>query len=147
MIAARKKYSQSENGRAAQKRARQTEATKKRRKKYYAKNSISVCIASEIRYSLKGNKNGRHWEDVVGWSLQQFKRRFAQLFKKGMTWDNHGRVWEIDHINPVSAYNVTSIDCTDFKRVWALSNLQPLFKEENRSKSNKLEKHFQPTLF
>ena len=34
----------------------------------------------------------------------------------------------------------------DFKRCWALSNLQPLWMSENRSKNDKLEKPFQPSL-
>lgn len=136
---ANKAYQQSEKGKALQKKYRQSEK--------YKKTGISDRISCAVRRSLKGNKNGRHWEDVVGWTFQQFKRRFAQLFKPGMTWENHGAVWEIDHIQPLSVHNITSMYCTDFKRAWALSNLQPLFKKENNSKSNKLENHFQPTLF
>lgn len=155
-----KKYYKTEKGRAVIKRYRQSvkykEACEKHlksakyketKKKRYVKNKISNCLSSAIRLSLKGNKNGQHWEDIAGWTLQQFKNRFVQLFKPGMTWKNHGAVWEIDHIVPLSVHNITSIDCTDFKRAWALSNLQPLFREENQSKRDKLEKHFQLTLF
>ncbi|MCK5012431.1 MAG: hypothetical protein KAS66_01305 [Candidatus Omnitrophica bacterium] len=116
-------------------------------KRYQERHKISCRLSAGIRHSLKGNKNGHHWEDLVGWTLQQFKNRFNQLFEAGMTWENHGVVWEIDHIVPLSVHNITSINCMDFKRAWKLSNLQPLFKEENRFKSNKLQSHFQPTLF
>ena len=142
-----KKYWQSKEGKETHKKYRQSKKGKEASRRGYMKNKLSNNLSVVIRKSLKGNKNGHHWEDLTGWTLQQFKRRFVQLFKTGMTWENHGTVWEIDHIQPVSAHNITSIDCTDFKRAWALSNLQPLFKEENRSKSNNLEKPFQPTLF
>ena len=159
---AQKKYLQSKKYEKTFKEYRQSERYKEVKKKYaqsgrraevmkkyrqIEKHKISNYLSTAIRRSLKGNKNGRHWEDVVGWTLQQFKRRFAQLFKPEMTWKNHGIVWEIDHIIPLSVHNITSTDCTDFKRAWKLSNLQPLFKEENRSKSNRLKKHFQHTLF
>lgn len=142
-----KKYIQTEQYKEAVKKHRKSAKYKETKKKRYAKNKISNCLSGSIRHSLRGNKNGHHWEDIVGWTLQQFKNRFNQLLKPGMTWENHGTVWEIDHIIPLSVHNITSIDCADFKRAWQLSNLQPLFKRDNRSKRNKLENHFQPTLF
>jgi hypothetical protein len=142
-----KNYWESRKGKETRKKYKYSEKGRKVAREYYEKNKIIFGISTLLRRSLKGNKNGHHWEDLVGWTLQQFKNRFNQLFKPGMTWENHGAVWEIDHIQPLSVHNITSIDCTDFKRAWQLSNLQPLFKEENRSKSNNLEKHFQPTLF
>ena len=54
--------------------------------------------------------------------------------------------WHIDHIIPKSVFNFTKPEHEDFKRCWALKNLQPLWAEENISKFNKLDKHFQPTL-
>lgn len=142
-----KKYKQSGKYKEAQEKYFKSVKYKEARKKRYTKNKLSNCLSRAINHSLKGNKDGRHWEDLAGWTLQQFKNRFNQLFKPEMTWKNHGTVWEIDHIVPLSAFNITSIDCTDFKRAWRLSNLQPLFVKENRSKSNKLENHFQPTFF
>lgn len=140
-------YLQSERHKEVRSKYRKSGKIAETDKKHREKNKISCCLSSAIRHSLKGNKNGHHWEDLVGWTLQQFKNRFAQLFKPGMNWGNYGAVWEIDHIQPLSVHNITSIDCTGFKRAWKLSNLQPLFKKENRFKSNKLEKPFQTTMF
>jgi hypothetical protein len=38
------------------------------------------------------------------------------------------------------------VDCYDFKRAWALSNLQPLWAIDNQRKSAKLAAPFQPSL-
>ena len=50
-----------------------------------------------------------------------------------MNWSNQGKTstepcktWQIDHIRPVNTFNITSIDCEDFKKCWALENLRPL---------------------
>jgi len=58
------------------------------------------------------------------------------LFKPGMSWANHG-AWHIDHIRPRSAFTYSSPTDRDFADCWALSNLQPLWAEENLRKAAK----------
>jgi len=108
---------------------------------------INKNIRTAIRNSLKGNKDGKHWEDIVGYTLIDLKRHLEKQFTEGMTWKNHERYgWHIDHKVPVNAFNFTKPEHEDFKKCWALSNLQPMWSEDNMSKSNKLIKHFQPSL-
>lgn len=52
-----------------------------------------------------------------------------------MNFDNYGE-WEIDHIIPVSSFDF-NIKNNIFK-CFNYKNLQPLWKLENRKKSNKL---------
>ena len=54
-----------------------------------------------------------------------------------MTIDNYG-LWEIDHIIPRSFFKYRSPRNKQFKKCWALENLQPLWKSENRKKGNKI---------
>lgn len=44
--------------------------------------------------------------------------------------------WHIDHIVPLSAFDITTEDSDGFKRAWALSNLRPLWAAENLKKSS-----------
>lgn len=106
---------------------------------------LSNNISNRVCQSLKGNKNGRHWEDIVGYTLDKLKKHLEKKFTKGMSWNNYGQ-WHIDHEVPVSAFNFTKPEHRDFKRCWALKNLQPLWAEENQSKNAKIDKHFQPSL-
>jgi hypothetical protein len=107
---------------------------------------ISGAISCAVRRMAKGQKNYTKWQELVGWGFEDFKKRIGKLLKPGMTWENHGSVWHIDHIIPISAFNIISIECIDFKRCWKLKNLQPLFVKENISKLNKLLAPFQPAL-
>src|SRR3990167_3972457 len=50
----------------------------------------AICLA------LKGNKAGRSWEKLVGYSLEKLKRHLEKLFTLQMNWQNHGKYWEID---------------------------------------------------
>lgn len=107
------------------------------------KHNMSVAIWQ----SLKNNKGKCTWETLVGYTTIQLKRHLEKLFKLGMSWNNYGKNgWEVDHVVPISAFNFEKPEDDDFKRCWALKNLRPLLVYENRSKSNKIDKHFQPSL-
>ena len=117
----------------------------KQRRKTDSKFKLRASVSSSIGSSLKGNKAGRHWEDLVGYTLNDLKKHLEKLFVEGMTWENYGE-WHIDHKVPVSAFNFTKPEHIDFKKCWALKNLQPLWALDNWSKNNKLTKQFQPSL-
>ena len=55
----------------------------------------------------------------------------------GMTWENHGEVWELDHIKPLASFDLTKEE--DREKAFHWSNFQPLFKKDNRAKGSKLD--------
>jgi len=111
------------------------------------KGKLVSNISREIRASMKEKaKAGRHWESLVSFTIDQLKAHLEKLFKPGMTWENYGTVWEIDHKIPIAAFNFEAPEHIDFRLCWSLKNLQPLEALKNRSKGSKLEKPFQPSL-
>jgi len=109
--------------------------------------NITKKMSKRIRDSLKDNKNGRRWEDLVGYNLNKLVNRLKKTIPRGYTWvDYLEKRLHIDHIIPKSAFNYTRPENPDFKRCWALNNLRLLPKKENLNKHNKLDKPFQPTL-
>ena len=111
----------------------------------YKKHLFKLAMSNAIRHSLTGNKKGNHWEDLVGYTLDDLKKHLEKQFTEGMTWENYGE-WEIDHIIPIKVFNYDNAEHLDFKRCWALKNLRPLWRNENRAKSDKLATSFQPSL-
>jgi len=55
--------------------------------------------------------------------------------KDGMTWENYGE-WHVDHKLPLSSFTFKDMNDPEFKRCWALENLQPMWGSENISKYN-----------
>jgi hypothetical protein len=113
------------------------------------KNSVSDRIQNSFRsiinHSLRDGKGHKKTFDILGYSIEKLKRHIEKQFLPGMGWHNYGQ-WHIDHKIPLSAFNYQSVDDFDFKRAWALKNLQPLWKIDNLSKNNRLERPFQPAL-
>lgn len=101
-------------------------------KKKRIKNKLRAGVNRMIRIA-KTKKNTRRTEFFLGTSFNDAKRRIESKFKKGMTWDNHGKIWEIDHIIPLSAFDFNREE--NLKIANHISNLQPLFVFENRRKS------------
>lgn len=98
---------------------------------------LKSCLASAICNSLQGRKQGRHWEFLVGYTVEQLKQYLEKQFTDGMSWQNYGK-WHIDHIRPKSSFQFLSPDDEDFKKCWSLSNLQPLWAKDNLQKHNKI---------
>lgn len=111
--------------------------------------SISTRMTNLMNTNLarytNTNKGGKRWQDLVGYDVKALIKHIEKQFLPGMTWENRGE-WHIDHIVPVSVFNITSINDIDFQRCWSLKNLRPLWKQDNIAKTNKLNKPFQPAL-
>lgn len=97
------------------------------------------------RHIRSGSKFGRRTLDILGYSVEELKAHLEKQFQPGMSWDNYGE-WHIDHKIPLAAHNYETPDDIDFKRAWALENLQPLWAGDNLSKGTTLPAAFQPSL-
>lgn len=94
-------------------------------------------ISRVISIGLNGQKAGRKWQSLVGYTLDDLRCHLERQFVKGMTWRNYGE-WHVDHIRPRSSFQFTSADDAEFKACWALTNLQPLWAPDNLSKRDKV---------
>lgn len=129
-------------------RSRKSGRDHQRRRRLTVKGKLEAAMSTAFRRSIvRGAKFGRRTAILLGYSVDQLKAHLERCFLPGMSWSNYGRYgWEIDHKVPLSAHNYETPYDIDFKRAWALSNLQPLWMSDNRSKHAKLEKPFQPSL-
>jgi len=89
---------------------------------------LRMCVGARIRMSLKSQNKIKLGKTIeyLGCTYIQLKEYIENQFSKNMSWDNYGE-WEIDHIIPLSKGGK-----------FHYTNLQPLWKEDNRKKSNKI---------
>ena len=72
---------------------------------------------------------------VMGCDPQFLKQWFEFQFDEKMNWNNYGSYFQIDHVKPISLFNIE--DENDKRLINHWSNLRPLEKHENISKGNK----------
>lgn len=97
---------------------------------------LNKSISKGIRRSLKDGKKGNHWEKLVEFTLENLIKTLEKEFRGGMSWKNYGK-WHIDHIIPLARFNYDSPEDPEFKKAWALNNLQPLWADENFRKNDR----------
>lgn len=102
------------------------------------KNNIQSRLAHNLRKrrrnALKYYSISFSIERLAGCSLKELKYHLTKQFTKEMNWTNYEKVWEIDHIIPCSAFDLSNFE--ELQRCSHYSNLHPLLIKENRKKSN-----------
>lgn len=99
---------------------------------------IQEVLRSKIHKMLKGKKSS--FSNYLGIDIELFKKWIEYQFKSDMNWDNFGTLWQLDHILPINQFNFEND--IDKKVCFNWTNLQPLYSDENRKKSDKLELHY-----
>lgn len=98
---------------------------------------IESCLRSRLQRAVKyqGVTKSDRTTILLGCTFQELRLHLESQFTEGMSWDNHGENgWEIDHKKPIVAFNL--IDPEEQKKCFHYTNLQPLWRKDNRSKSS-----------
>ena len=94
-------------------------------------NNVSKRICKKLKF-LNINRNYTY-KELLGCNLLEFELYLIDKLKDEMTFNNYVE-WEIDHIKPISLFNLENndelLECCNYK------NLQPLWKKDNIKKSN-----------
>jgi len=83
-------------------------------------------ISSRIISAINGITKSKKTMEILGCTAEEFKQYIESLFSPEMTWENHGDIWEIDHILPCASFDFTQEG--DLGKCFHYSNHQPLFK-------------------
>lgn len=85
-----------------------------------------------------GGRKMRPTFACLGYTREELAVHLERQFLKGMGWENMGE-WHIDHIIPLSSFNVSGYDDPELRRAWGLANLRPLWAVDNLRKGAKIE--------
>jgi hypothetical protein len=96
-------------------------------------------IVKNLRGRISGLVSGRLKSAptliLLGCSLEFFKEYLASQFRDGMSWENYGVYWHIDHIKPCSLFDLSKQE--EQNVCFHYTNMQPLLAKENLAKHNK----------
>lgn len=96
---------------------------------------FKMRIRSRVNHAFrsKGCKKSSSTRDMIGCDWATLRSYIESKFLPGMSWENKG-LWEIDHIIPLAS----AVTEDDVIRLCRWSNLQPLWKVDNRRKGDKM---------
>ncbi len=94
-------------------------------------------LRHRIYMALKGTVKSKRTIDLLGTSIDNLWIHLEKTFKPGMTKNNYGKVWQVDHKIPCAAFDLTKPE--EQVKCFHFTNLQALFVKENLSKGAKLE--------
>jgi hypothetical protein len=110
---------------------------RKNNPQYKIKATLRSRYLDALKRHTNGGKVNKHHSaiELLGCNIDDYKQYLEQQFHPDMTWENHGILWEIDHIKPCASFDLTDVnqqqECFHYK------NTQPLYKSYNRSKGAK----------
>jgi hypothetical protein len=103
------------------------------------KRLASASLQRSVYWALKeGSSCDTPVSEYTDYTIGELRQHIENQFKPGMTWDNYGD-WHVDHIIPIMTFSYKTVNDPGFKQCWSLSNLQPLWAEDNQSKHIKIE--------
>ena len=86
----------------------------------------------------KQENNTKNTIEYLGTTSEIFKSWIEFNFEENMNFENHGKYWHVDHVIPVSKFNINKEE--DVLKCFNWINLSPLTKIDNLTKSNNIEK-------
>jgi hypothetical protein len=84
-----------------------------------------------------GNVKSSPTFSLLAVDLTEFRIYIQGQFSPGMTWENHGEVWHLDHVIPCASFDLSDPEQQRICFHW--SNYQPLFALDNLRKGARLE--------
>lgn len=99
------------------------------------KNSVRQRVY--IGFKRKGYSKTSKTAQILGCDWEKAKAHIENKFTDGMSWDNYGE-WEIDHIKPLALGKSEAA----LLKLNHYTNLQPLWKSDNRRKWCKTENNY-----
>lgn len=108
-------------------------------KRYEAKPRYKMArfMRNSLYRILMGDSKNSASSSILGYSASELRLHIEKQFMAGMSWENYGDVWHIDHIIPVSKLLSDGEDSP--KAINCLSNLRPIYAKENLRKGSKVE--------
>jgi len=113
----------------------------KEKERYHSDSNFKIIhvLRRRVRLAIKNGYKNTTTLKLLGVPNVEFLwKHLESTFKPGMTKENHGKVWHMDHILPCVSFNLN--DPNEQKKCFHYTNLQALFVHENLSKGSKIIK-------
>lgn len=88
------------------------------------------------RYILEGNKASAY-APYFGLDISSFRKWIEIQFAEDMNWDNFSKIWQFDHIVPVTYFDFALE--TELKLCWNFTNIRVEKLDLNKNRGNRVD--------
>lgn len=96
---------------------------------------LKEYLRTRLANALAGRIKSGSTCKLLGCTISEWRSYLEKQFRLGMTWENYGPVWHVDHVRPCASFDLS--DPVQQRACFHWSNTQPLFAEENLKKGAK----------
>lgn len=96
--------------------------------KYNEKKRLQIAM----RRQYSSPSNGKEISDLLGIDKNGFINHINKYLLDGMTLENFGKIWSLDHIVPVDLFDILNVD--EKRLCYNYLNIMPMFVNDNRLK-------------
>ena len=111
--------------------------TRNKRNKKRRQQDVLFKLISNLRSRLSNGVRSKKWyknsifSEYLGCTLEQLRDYLEKQFMQGMTWENYGELWQIDHVMALGLAKTIE----EMIKFCHYTNLQPLWKEDHKKKT------------
>jgi len=96
---------------------------------------VRRSVMRRMQEALHDDRKAASTQVLLGCSIKEYREYLQSKFQPDMTWDNYGKLWNIDHIIPCKHFDLS-------KPEWQMlcfhySNTQPMLCVENSRKQHR----------
>lgn len=92
-------------------------------------------LRRRLNYFLRGADKSASTKSLIGCSLTELQSWLSGWFSPGMSWENYGSAWHVDHNRPCVMFDHS--DPAQQHSCFHYLNLRPLWASDNLSKGHK----------
>lgn len=144
LYATNEEFRQTAKDRAKQWRLHNPEKARLRERLRKKRTRLERALRQRLRSAIKNANTFKRDRtlSLLGCKTSFLKQYLEAKFCKGMTWENYGTVWHLDHRLPCAAFDLSKESEQRICFNW--QNLQPLFKGDNLTKGPRFNTEQQP---
>jgi hypothetical protein len=94
-------------------------------------------MRSRLSVALRGKSKSRATRQLIGIDFKTFSKWIEFQLEEGMMMSNYGSVWHLDHVIPISSFNL--LDEEELFKAMNWMNIRPLLALKNLQKANKID--------
>ena len=95
---------------------------------------LAKMLRSRYRSVMKDGRLDDSSLEIIGCSVENFKRWLEFRFQDDMTFANHGKMWDLDHVVPIAKFELYGNE-DEIRKCFHWTNFQPLYGSKNKSKN------------